>query len=77
MHISSRRCYHDLRSAKAKDLQAKQYCNGGYPKAHQVAAAKVFELHEIHNWPKLSQMEESRPRSREKDFMSFSTQTQR
>lgn len=50
-----------------RTFKLKQYYNGGDPKAHQDSAANVFELLEIQDWPKLSQMELQRPKTRDKD----------
>lgn len=54
-----------------KTFRLKQLYNGEDPALHEDLAANVFEVLENHNWPEIRQLEVSRPRTREKDFMNF------
>lgn len=54
-----------------RTFRLKQFYTGEDPTVHPDVAANVFELLENHHWPEISQLEVSRPRTREKDFMSF------
>lgn len=54
-----------------KTFRLKQFYKGEDPAVHEDVAANVFEVLENHNWPKIRQLEVSRPRTREKDFMNF------
>lgn len=54
-----------------RTFRLKQLYSGEDPTVHEDVAANVFELLENHNWPGITQLEVSRPRTREKDFMNF------
>lgn len=54
-----------------RTFRLKQFYNGEDPAVHEDVAANVFEVLENHNWPEIRQLEVSRPRTREKDFMNF------
>lgn len=54
-----------------KTFKLKQFYCGEDPMVHQDLAANVFRLTENHNWPGIQQLEVSRPRTRQEDFLGF------
>lgn len=54
-----------------RTFKLRQFYSGEDPTVHQDLAANVFQLLENHNWPKIRQLEVSRPITRQEDFLTF------
>lgn len=54
-----------------RTFKLKQYHCGEDPAVHQDLAANVFKLLENRNWPGITKLEVSRPRTRQEDFLGF------